>query len=196
MTLDDATIGDEEAPFSGREPAGRRRIGVSMRWIRRWRTRWRPILLAALMIATTGFAAGVFLFQYHPDRQTGDQAAHQVVSAASDGAVALLSYSPDSLNRDFTNAKSRLTGDFLAHYQQFTDQIVAPAAQRGHVTTTASVVRAALSELHPNSAVVLMFVRQKAVGKDKAEPAVMTSSVRVTLTKVNDAWLIEHFDVL
>jgi Mce-associated membrane protein len=64
------------------------------------------------------------------------------------------------------------------------------------VRTTARVVRAAVSELHPNSAVVLVFVDQKTATKEKPEPVQTGSSVRVTLTKVNDSWLIAKFDAV
>jgi Mce-associated membrane protein len=59
---------------------------------------------------------------------------------------------------------------------------------------TATVVKAAVSELHPSSAVVLVFVKQKTTSKEKPEPVVTSSSVRVALIKGNDSWLIEKFD--
>ncbi len=109
--------------------------------------------------------------------------------------MALLSYSPDSLSRDLANAKSRITDDLEDYYKQFTEQIMAPAAQRG-LTTKVRVVKAAVSELHPNSAVVLVFIDQKTASKDKPEPVKTGSSVRVTLTKVKGSWLIAKFDPL
>jgi Mce-associated membrane protein len=190
------TVGTEAAKEAALEPAPRRRTGVIGRWTRRCLARWRPIVLTILLIAAPAVASGYFYFVYRPDLQTDDAVTHQVIKAASDGAVALLSYSPDTLDRDFANAKSRLTDDYLAYYQRFADQIVGPAAQRGHVTTTATVVKAAVSELHPNSAVVLVFVKQKTAGKDKPEPVVTSSSLRVALTKVNGSWLIEKFEAV
>ena len=190
MTVDDEVV---EAPAPGRFS---RRINAIGRWMRRCLARWRPILLTMLLIATTGFAAGYFYFVYRPDVQTDNAAAHQAIQAASDGAVALLSYSPDTLSRDFNNAKSRVTENYLAYYQQFADQIVGPSAQRGQVTTSATAVKAAVLELHPNTAVVLVFVKQKTASKEKPEPVVTSSSVRVTLTKVNGSWLIEKFTPL
>lgn len=59
------------------------------------------------------------------------------------------------------NAKSRVTENYLRYYQQFADQIVGPSTQRAQVTTTATVIKAAVAELNPNSAVVLVFVKQK-----------------------------------
>jgi Mce-associated membrane protein len=58
------------------------------------------------------------------------------------------------------------------------------------------VVRAALSELHPDSAVVLVFLNQTTVGKEKPEPLITASSVSVTLAKVNGSWLIAKLDPL
>ncbi|MDP7725476.1 twin-arginine translocation pathway signal [Mycobacterium sp. TY814] len=126
--------------------------------------------------------------------QTDRAVTREVVKAASDGAVALLSYSPDTLGRDMDNAKSRITENYLRYYQQFADQIVGPSTQRAQVTTSATVVKAAVAELNPNSAVVLVFVKQKTASKEKPEPVVTSSSLRVTLKKVNSSWLIEKFE--
>jgi Mce-associated membrane protein len=191
------TVDTETAKEAAPEPAPRptsRRTSVIGRWTRRCLAKWRPFLLTMLLIVATGFASGYFYFVYRPDLQTDDAVAHQVIKAASDGAVALLSYSPATLDRDFSNAKSRLTDNYLTYYQRFADQIVGPSAQRGQVTTTATVVKAAVSELHPNSAVVLVFVKQKTASKEKPEPVVTSNSLRVALTKVNGSWLIEKFD--
>jgi len=191
MTVDDETV-EQSAPH---RPTSRR-TSVLGRWMRRCLARWRLILLTMMLVAALAFGAGYFYFVYRPDLQTDDAAAHQAIKAASDGAVALLSYSPETLDRDFANAKSRLTDDYLAYYQRFADQIVGPSAQRAQVTTTATVVKAAVSELHPNSAVVLVFVKEKTASKEKPEPVVTSSSLRVTLTKVNSSWLIEKFDAV
>jgi Mce-associated membrane protein len=171
-------------------------LAAIRRWAHRCLARWRPILATALVVAAMGLAAGLFFFQYRPDRQIDDAAAHRAIGAASDGAVAVLSYSPDNLDRDFAKAKSHLTGDFLAYYNKFTEQLVAPMAQQKHITQTAKVVRAAISELHPDSAVVLVFLNQTATSKDTPEPLITPSSVRVTLTKVSDSWLISKLDPL
>ena len=189
MTVDAETAQEPvpENPTSQRPSAIRR-------WARRCLARWRPILLTILLIASTGFASGYFVSVYRSDWQTNDAATQQAIRAASDGAVALLSYSPATLTRDFTNAKSRLTDNYLAYYQQFADQIVGPSAQRGQVTTTASVVRAAMSEMQPDLAVVLVFVKQKTASKDKPQPVVTSSSLKITLKKVKNSWLIDKFE--
>jgi Mce-associated membrane protein len=157
---------------------------------------WRSILLAASVIAAVGLAIGLYFLQYRPDRQLDDAAARRAIQAASDGAVASLSYSTDNMDRDFANAKSHLTGEFLHYYDTFTKQIVTPAVQQKHITQTAAVVRAAVSQLHPNTAVVLVFLNETTIGKDKPQPLITPTSVRITLTKVSGTWLISKLDPL
>jgi Mce-associated membrane protein len=155
---------------------------------------WRSILLTASVIAALGLAACLFVVQYRPDRQLDDAAAQQAIRAASDGAVAALSYSTESMDRDFARARSHLTGDFLAYYDKFTKEIVIPTVQQKHLAQTAAVLRAAVSELEPNSAVVLVFLNETTTGKDKPQPLITPSSVRITLTKVSGSWLISKLD--
>jgi Mce-associated membrane protein len=200
MTVDSEAAGaSEEAAAEAdeaREPGRARRFATLGRWTRRGLTRWRPILLTVLLVASTGFAGGYFYSVYRPDLQTDNVVAHQAVKAASDGAVALLSYSPQTLDRDINNAKSRVTDHYLAYYQEFAEKIVGPSAQRGRITTTVTVVKAAAAELHPNTAVVLVLLKMKSSSKEKPEPIVTSSAVRVALKKVDSSWLIEQFDPL
>lgn len=158
------------------------------------RRQWATIALALALVAAAGLAVWTFYFVYQPDRETDAAAADSAIRAASDGTVALLSYSPDSLDKDFAAAKSKLTGSFLSYYTQFTEQIVAPAAKEKAVKTQAAVVRAAVSEIHPDSAVVLVFINQTTESKDRPDASFINSAVRVSMQKVNNGWLISSFD--
>jgi Mce-associated membrane protein len=158
------------------------------------RKHWAAVALTLALVVAAGLASWMFFFVYQPDRATNDAAAESAVKAASDGTVALLSYSPESLDKDFAAAKSKLTGSFLSYYTQFTEQIVTPAAKQKAVKTQAAVVRAAVSEIHPKSAVVLVFINQTTESKDRPDASFINSAVRVTLQKVNDGWLISSFD--
>jgi Mce-associated membrane protein len=153
-----------------------------------------PVLLVLLLLISGGVTAWLYVEQYRPKQQTNPSVAQAVVKAASDGTVALLSYSPESLDKDFANAKSHLSGDFLSTYNQFTEQIVAPAAKQKSLKTIAHVIGAAVSELHPNSAVVLVFLDQSTTSKDRPDPSMSASSVLVSMTWVNGKWLITKFD--
>jgi Mce-associated membrane protein len=152
------------------------------------------VLLILLLLLSGGAAAWLYFEQYRPKQQTDPGVAREVAKAASDGTVALLSYSPESLDKDFANAKTHLSGDFLSYYNQFTEQIVAPAAKQKSLKTTAQVIGAGVSELHPDSAVVLVFIDQSTTSRDKPDPSMAASSVLVSMTRVNGKWLITKFD--
>ena len=155
-----------------------------------------PLALVLGLLAAGGLAGWLYFTQYRPDKQTDDAVAQSVVNAARDGTVALLSYKPDTLNQDFAAAKSHLTGDFLNYYDQFTKEVVTPAAQTKGVTTTAQVAGAAVSELNPDKAVVLVFINQATTSKERPDPAMASSSAKVSLAKVHGDWLINKFDPL
>ena len=71
---------------------------------------------------------------------------------------------------------------------------MAPAAKEKSLKTTARVIGAAVSELHPNSAVALVYVDQSTTSKDRPDPTMSASSVLVSMTRVNGNWLITKFD--
>jgi Mce-associated membrane protein len=188
VTKDDSSIdavdeSSEETEVSGpSEPRARRKVKVV------------PVVLVVLLLLSGGVAAWLYFKQYRPDKETDASVASAVANAASDGTVALLSYSPDSLDKDFANAKSHLSGDFLSYYNQFTEQIVAPAAKQKSLKTNARVLGAAVQELHPDSAVVLVLVDQSTTSKDNPDPSMASSSVLVSMTRVNGNWLIAKFE--
>jgi Mce-associated membrane protein len=153
-----------------------------------------PLALAVVLLGSAGFASWLYLTQFRPDRETDSAVAGETIRAASDGAVALLSYAPETMDKDFAGAKSHLTGDFLNYYSQFTHDIVTPAVQQKAVKTSATIVQSAVSELKPDSAVVLVFLNQTTTSKENPNGSFTASSVKVGLTKVDGSWLISAFD--
>jgi len=153
-----------------------------------------PVVLVLALLAAGGLAAWLYFSQYRPDQATDAAVAQSAVDAARDGTVAMLTYKPDTLDHDFAAARSHLTGDFLNYYDTFTKQVVSPAARDKAVTTNAQVVGAAAAEVHPKSAVVLVFVNQVTTSKERPDPSGAASSVLVSLTKVQGTWLINKFD--
>jgi Mce-associated membrane protein len=162
------------------------------RWIHGISRRWRPIAVVCVLLATASSAAALYFGVYRVDHGNA-RASTTVIDAASDGSVALLSYAPDSLDKDFADARSRLTGDFLAYYSEFADKFVAPAAKQKDIRATASVVRAAPITVQSDTAEVLVYLNQATTSRDNPEPAQAASAVKVGLTKVDGNWLISSF---
>jgi Mce-associated membrane protein len=182
------SVADEEATDT---PAGRRRRDM-FRVLRR--IKLVPLILTLLLVICGGVTVWLYYVLYRPDQRVSPRIARTAVTAASEGTVALLSYSSDTLDQDFANARSHLGGDFLSYYETFSQQSVAPAAKEKSTKTTARVKRAGISELHPNSAVVLLFVDQSTTSKDSPDPKFANSSVLVTMTRVEGKWLITKFN--
>nr|WP_309297849.1 twin-arginine translocation pathway signal [Mycobacterium kiyosense] len=165
-----------------------------MRAKNRWSSKAGVISLAVLVVASLSVLGGLYWFSYRQDKALDGDAAKAAVTAASDGVVAILSYSPETLDHDFSAARTRLTGDFLSYYDNFSRQVIAPAATQKSLKTTAVVLRGALTEFHPDSAVVLLFVNQTTQSKDRPEPSMASSTVLVTVVKADGKWLISQFN--
>ena len=115
------------------------------------------------------------------------------VAAARDSTAALLSYQPDSVDKDLGGARDRLTGTFKDSYTQLIHDVVIPGAKKQHIAAVATVPAAASVSATPQHAVVLVFVDQMVtVGNDA--PSETASTVRVTLDKTGARWLISSFD--
>ncbi|WP_063064899.1 hypothetical protein [Nocardia violaceofusca] len=185
---------EHSGPATGEAAAPLSRPHAALSWLRGHRAGVGPGALGALALASVAAATGVYFTQYRPDQQTDEAAQRAATAAATDGSVAILSYAPDTLDHDLTTAKSFLTGDFLTYYGQFTQQVVAPAAKQKTVKTSAAVVRSAVEQIHPDSAVVLVFINQTTTTSDKPDPSMTSSSVKVSLSHVDGKWLISSFD--
>jgi Mce-associated membrane protein len=169
-----------------------------------------PVLLAVLLLGSAVFAGASYYFWYRADQRTNTASADVVLKAASDGAVAMLSYAPETMDKDFANAKSHLTNlpplppqpptpgaptkGFLDYYTDFTKTVVTPAVKQKSVKTQATIARAAVSELHQDSAMVLAFINQITVSKENPDGSFAASAVKISMRDVNGKWLISAFD--
>lgn len=145
-----------------------------------------------VLVAVLGGAASYL--QWDLSSRHGAQiAAEESVAAARDAAVAILSYRADSVEQDLNAARSRLTGDFLEAYNQLVSTVVIPGAKQKKISAAAKVPAAASVSADRSRAVALLFINQTiTVGADA--PTTTASSVRVTLEKADDRWLVSGFD--
>jgi Mce-associated membrane protein len=158
-----------------------------VRWLRATVFVVLPVL--ALLLAS---AAGFLKWQDGSAREAG-VARTESVRAATDSTIALLSYKPDTVEKDLDAARGRLTGSFLNAYTSLTHDVVIPGAKQKQISAIATVPAAASTSATENHAVVLLFVNQSVIiGQDA--PTSTASSVRVTLDKVGGRWLISQFD--
>ena len=155
---------------------------------------WTHLLVAVLPILALILALGVgYLKWLDGTARESRAAAEQSIRAASDTTVAILSYKPETVDRDLKAASDRLAEPFRQQYTQLVNDVVAPGAKQQHITAVATVPAAASVSSTGKHAVVLVFVDQTTTIGDDA-PTQSTSSVRVSLEKVDGRWLISQFD--
>jgi Mce-associated membrane protein len=182
-TADEATEAADEASESAEPETPKRRI----QWARVFAFGVLPAL--ALLLA---LGAGYLKWMDNSVRN-GETARIESTQAAKDSTIALLSYKPDTVEQQLGAARDLLTGDFRDSYTSLTHDVVIPGAKQKQISAVATVPAVASVSAKPNEAVVLVFVNQTViVGQDA--PTDTASSVRVTLDKVGDRWLISKFD--
>ena len=155
---------------------------------------WTRLLVVALPALALIIALGVaYLKWLDGTARESHTAAEASVRAASESTIAILSYKPETVDRDLKAAAERLTAGFRQQYTQLVNDVVAPGAKQQHITAVATVPAAASVSATGKHAVVLVFVDQTTtIGNDA--PTQTTSSVRVSLEKVDGRWLISQFD--
>lgn len=161
--------------------------------------RWRSLLVRGLAFyvlpATALLLAGAAGYLRWVDGSTrdADVARTQSVRAAIDSTVAMLSYRPDNVESNLAAARERMTGAFRDSYSSLTHDVVIPGAKQRQISAVATVPAAASVSATATHAVVLVFVDQTTIIGDDP-PSESTSTLKVTLEKVHDRWLISQFD--
>jgi Mce-associated membrane protein len=155
---------------------------------------WGRVLIAALPVLALLLALGVgYLKWLDGTARSSRAAAEESMRAASDSTIAILSYKPETVDQDLKAAADRLAEPFRQQYTQLVTDVVAPGAKQQHISAVATVPAAASVWATGKQAVVLVFVDQTTtIGTDA--PTQSTSSVRVSLNKVDGRWLITQFD--
>jgi Mce-associated membrane protein len=155
---------------------------------------WGRLLVAVLPVLALLLGLGVgYLKWLDGTARESQAAAEQSIRAASDTTVAILSYKPETVDQQLKAAADRLAGGFRQQYQQLVNDVVAPGAKQQHISAVATVPAAASVSATGKHAVVLVFVDQTTtIGNDA--PTQSTSSVRVSLDKVDGRWLVSQFD--
>lgn len=149
------------------------------------------VALPAVALAL-GALAGYLSWQSSSHR-AAVAAATESVAAARETATAILSYNADTVEKDLNAARDRLTGSFLAEYTKLVNEVVIPGSKEKKISAVAKAPAAASVLAAPDHAVALVFINQT-VTIGKGAPTDTASSVRVTLDKVGNQWLVAGFE--
>jgi Mce-associated membrane protein len=121
--------------------------------------------------------------------RNSQRAGVESVHVATDDTIALLSYRPDTVERDASAALDRLTGPLKDTYTALTTNVVIPQAKQKGISSSATVPAAASVQATPNHAVVLLFVN-RTLTVENAPPTDTNTNLRVTLDKIGNRWLV------
>jgi Mce-associated membrane protein len=143
----------------------------------------------ALILA---ISAGVLKWQVNEARQA-DAARAESLQAARNTVALMLTYDPAKIDQQLAEARDLLTGPFRDTYITMTNDIVIPGAKQQGITAVASVPGAAIESVDKNRAVTMLYVNQK-VSVGGQMPTDNLSTVKVTLDKVGDRWLVSQFE--
>nr|WP_235892673.1 hypothetical protein [Mycolicibacterium hodleri] len=156
---------------------------------------WKDVLTYGVLPALAlllALGAGFLKWQDSSVRDDG-QAQIESGQVAKTSTVALLSYQPNTADKDLGAARELLTGDFKNSYTSLTNDVVIPAAKQQQISAVATVPAVASVSADQNHAVALVFVNQTVV-VGGGTPTDTASSVKVTMDKVDGRWLISEFD--
>lgn len=149
------------------------------------------VLIPVLALALAGVAA-FFRYQDATAAQI-DRIRATSVQIATEGAVALLSYTPDTAEASLNAASDRLTGSFRDSYLELVRDIVIPGAKQQQISANAAVAAGSSISASRDHAQVMLFVNQTTtVGTDV--PSDSASVVQVNLDNVDGRWLISGFE--
>jgi Mce-associated membrane protein len=167
---------------------GPRTEAISIRPLR------RMLVFVILPVVALAVAAAAGYFRWQAGSVSATRAAAaESVQAAIDSTIQMLSYHPDTVDRDLNAARDRMTGAFRDDYTRLTNEVVIPGAKQKHISSLATVPAASSVAATPDHAVVLVFVNQTIVmGSDP--PTNTASSVKVSMEKHDGHWLISSFD--
>lgn len=155
-----------------------------------WNRRLTHLTVAGVALILT--LAGAYLKWVDGSARLAQTAAVTSVQAATESTIAMLSYRPDTVEKELTAAGDRMTGSFRQEYAKLIHDVVIPGAKQKKIAAIATVPAAASQSATASHATVLVFVNQTIMmGGDP--PTDTASSVRITLDKVNDRWLISQF---
>lgn len=160
----------------------------------RLRRRWRGICIG---LVVTGLAVSTsWLGLIHRGDAAAAEARETVAPAAAEAARAVLSYKPDTVTDDLARARSHLYGDFASYFSRLGTDVVIPAAQQRHMSSTATVTATSVASADRTEAVALVFVNQVTTSADQQQPTVTSSSLRLRLVRVDGRWLVTELDTV
>ena len=186
LEVDDATV----VPTSGGDAQSCAEIASPSR--SRVSARLRQGVVGALLLGPAISTSWLGLI-HRSDLVEADARA-AVAPAAAATAAAVLTYQPDTVTDDLARARSHLSGEFATYFGKLGTDVVVPAAQQRHMSSTATVTATSVISADTAHAVALVFVNQVTTAADQQQPTATSSSLRLRLERIDGQWLVTALD--
>lgn len=160
-------------------------------------TRRPEYVLLILIVLVAVIATGALALYLHAHRAAQSaQARTAAMDAARSHATELLSYDHSTLQDDLAQAKADATGKFRDEYLTTTKKLVSSQAKRYEVVVRARVVGTSVVKAEPERVVTLLFIDQATQSNRIKGTEIDQNRVRMTLTKVDEEWLVSGLAAL
>ncbi|SFS71882.1 hypothetical protein [Saccharopolyspora flava] len=154
-----------------------------------------PLLVVAVLLAATAGVTVLYLRQAEATRVEAARA--EATRAAAEQIPEVLSYSHDTLDRDFAAAARAVTGPFARDYLELQRTAIRPAATRDRITTRTTVSALGVVTATDDEVVLLAFINQLTTSSRHPTPLIEGARIRTTLTKTPDnTWRISTMDTI
>ncbi|PYE12358.1 Mce-associated membrane protein [Williamsia limnetica] len=157
----------------------------------RWTAR-RVKVVGTLMVVLTAAALGFCGYAVYEDHQDEDLQAsgQEALTAARTMVPNLLTYKAESVDQDFAQKFTMLTGEFKSEFEDLSVKSIIPTAKERQIVTTAQVAESGLIDHGDKKATALLFINQTTTSTDEPDPKLDGSRVKVTVEKSGDSWKI------
>jgi Mce-associated membrane protein len=153
-----------------------------------WITRKTVIaLLVALLVAAV---LDIVALRQRDGRDHVAAAAVTAPNAARTLLPQLLGYSYKSLDEDLDQARAATAGSFGNDYGAILTKVVAPAARKQKIETSAVIDALGVERATADEVVLLVFLTQTNSRAHDLVPSVAGSRVEVTMSRADGRWLI------
>ena len=159
---------------------------------RRWPRLVRRGLLWALIVGLLG-ASGFLGWQVWQQREIA-AASRDAQPAAVHYAQVLTSIDSNTVDQNFAEVLNGATGEFKDMYSQSSAQLRQLLVDN-KATARGVVIDSAVKSASKNQVVVLMFVDQTVANKAAPDPRIDRSRVKMTMDKVDGAWLASKVEL-
>ena len=151
--------------------------------------------LALLVLLLGLVAAAVGLGLQVREQDSLEQAERDALRAAQEATQAVLAYDHRTVADDIAAAQRYATGRFLDEYVASTADL-AEQAVAGEAVVTAQVHAASVVQSSGERVVVLLFADQTTTRKDRPDPRIDQSRLRLVLVPVEGRWRVAELESL